>query len=51
MTDLKAAASKALKMVAPGEGLHPSEGGNPWAAFDVYIWDQCFSMEQSLRID
>jgi glyoxylase-like metal-dependent hydrolase (beta-lactamase superfamily II) len=21
------------------------------AAFDVYIWDQCFSMEQSLRID
>lgn len=27
----------------------------PWAdklaAFDVYIWDQCYSMEQSLRID
>lgn len=21
------------------------------AAFDVYIWDQCFAMEQSLRID
>jgi glyoxylase-like metal-dependent hydrolase (beta-lactamase superfamily II) len=21
------------------------------AAFDVYIWDQCFSMEQSIRID
>jgi hypothetical protein len=21
------------------------------AAFDVYIWDQCLSMEQSLRID
>lgn len=21
------------------------------AAYDVYIWDQCFSMEQSLRID
>jgi hypothetical protein len=21
------------------------------AAFDVYIWDQCYSMEQSLRID
>ena len=20
------------------------------AAFDVYIWDQCYSMEQSLRI-
>jgi glyoxylase-like metal-dependent hydrolase (beta-lactamase superfamily II) len=27
----------------------------PWAtrlaAYDVYIWDQCYSMEQSLRID
>jgi hypothetical protein len=21
------------------------------AAFDVYVWDQCYSMEQSLRID
>ena len=21
------------------------------AAFDVYIWDQCFAMEQSLRIE
>jgi hypothetical protein len=21
------------------------------AAFDVYIWDQCYAMEQSLRID
>jgi hypothetical protein len=21
------------------------------AAYDVYIWDQCFTMEQSLRID
>ena len=21
------------------------------AAYDVYIWDQCFAMEQSLRID
>jgi hypothetical protein len=21
------------------------------AAYDVYIWDQCFSMEQGLRID
>ena len=21
------------------------------AAFDVYMWDQCYSMEQSLRID
>jgi hypothetical protein len=21
------------------------------AAFDVYIWDQCFTMEQSLRLD
>jgi hypothetical protein len=20
-------------------------------AFDVYIWDQCFAMEQSLRIE
>jgi glyoxylase-like metal-dependent hydrolase (beta-lactamase superfamily II) len=24
---------------------------NRLAAFDVYIWDQCYSMEQSLRID
>jgi hypothetical protein len=22
-----------------------------WIAFDVYIWDQCYSMEQSLRIE
>jgi hypothetical protein len=21
------------------------------AAFDVYIWDQCYAMEHSLRID
>jgi hypothetical protein len=21
------------------------------AAFDVWIWDQCYAMEQSLRID
>jgi hypothetical protein len=21
------------------------------AAYDVYVWDQCFAMEQSLRID
>ena len=21
------------------------------AAYDVYIWDQCFALEQSLRID
>ena len=21
------------------------------AAFDVYVWDQCYAMEQSLRID
>ena len=24
---------------------------NKLAAYDVYIWDQCYSMEQSLRID
>jgi hypothetical protein len=24
---------------------------NRLAAYDVYIWDQCYSMEQSLRID
>jgi glyoxylase-like metal-dependent hydrolase (beta-lactamase superfamily II) len=24
---------------------------NKLAAFDVYIWDQCYAMEQSLRID
>lgn len=24
---------------------------NKLAAFDVYIWDQCYSMEQTLRID
>jgi hypothetical protein len=21
------------------------------AGFDVYVWDQCYAMEQSLRID
>jgi hypothetical protein len=21
------------------------------AAFDVYVWDQCYAMEQSLRIE
>jgi glyoxylase-like metal-dependent hydrolase (beta-lactamase superfamily II) len=77
MEDLKSAAETALKRTAPGEGLNPSDRGNPWAvfdhyidrvaidcvnqltpkwstklaAFDVYIWDQCYSMEQSLRID
>lgn len=24
---------------------------NRLAAFDVYIWDQCYSMEQNLRIE
>jgi hypothetical protein len=24
---------------------------NRLAAYDVFIWDQCFAMEQSLRID
>jgi hypothetical protein len=24
---------------------------NKLGAFDVYIWDQCYSMEQTLRID
>jgi hypothetical protein len=24
---------------------------NRLAAYDLYIWDQCYSMEQSLRID
>ena len=24
---------------------------NELAAFDVYVWDQCYAMEQSLRID
>jgi glyoxylase-like metal-dependent hydrolase (beta-lactamase superfamily II) len=77
MEDLKAAAATALKRTTPGEGVHPSDRGNPWAvfdnyidrvvvdcvnqltpkwstklaAFDVYVWDQCYSMEQSLRID
>ena len=77
MEDLKSAAETALKRIAPGAGLNPSDRGNPWAvfdhyidrvaidcvnqvtpkwstrlaAFDVYIWDQCYSMEQSLRID
>jgi glyoxylase-like metal-dependent hydrolase (beta-lactamase superfamily II) len=27
------------------------EWANRLAAFDVYIWDQCYAMEQSLRID
>jgi hypothetical protein len=25
--------------------------GNRLAAFDVYIWDQCFAMEQNLRLE
>jgi glyoxylase-like metal-dependent hydrolase (beta-lactamase superfamily II) len=77
MDDLKAAATKALSSVKPGEGLADAARENPWAlfddyidrvaiqcvneltlkwsdrlaAFDVYIWDQCYAMEQSLRID
>ncbi len=77
MGDLKAAASRALASIKPGEGLDAATLGNPWAvsddyidrvaiscvneltpkwadklaAFDVYIWDQCYAMEQSLRID
>lgn len=77
MNDLKSATETALKQTVPGEGLNPSDLGNPWAvfdqyidrvaidcvnqltpkwstrlaAFDVYIWDQCYAMEQSLRID
>jgi glyoxylase-like metal-dependent hydrolase (beta-lactamase superfamily II) len=77
MEDLKTAAATALKTTKPGEGVNPSDRGNPWAvfdqyidrvvvecvnqltpkwstrlaAYDVYIWDQCYSMEQSLRID
>lgn len=78
MTDLKAAASKALANTKPGEGLDAQlVRDNPWAvfddyidrvviqcvnkitpkwssrlaAYDVYIWDQCYAMEQSLRID
>jgi glyoxylase-like metal-dependent hydrolase (beta-lactamase superfamily II) len=76
--DVKAAATKALKTTAPGEGLTLGDrNSNPWAvfdnyidrvaiacvnqltpkwstklaAYDVFIWDQCYSMEQSLRID
>ena len=77
LEDLRAAAETALKTTTPGEGLNPSDRGNPWAlfdhyidrvalacvnqltpkwstrlaAYDVYIWDQCYSMEQSLRLD
>jgi glyoxylase-like metal-dependent hydrolase (beta-lactamase superfamily II) len=77
MSDLKAAAGKALQTTQPGQQLAVADQGNPWAyfdnyidrvvvqcvntltpkwstklaAFDVYIWDQCYSMEQSLRID
>jgi hypothetical protein len=32
------------------EALTP-EWASKLAAFDVYIWDQCYAMEQSLRID
>jgi glyoxylase-like metal-dependent hydrolase (beta-lactamase superfamily II) len=76
--DLKSAASRALAITTPGEGMDESTvRENPWAvfddyidrvviqcvneltpewssklaAYDVYIWDQCYSMEQSLRID
>ncbi len=27
------------------------EWGEVLAAYDVFIWDQCYAMEQSLRID
>ena len=29
----------------------PPKWSNRLAAFDVYIWDQCYAMEQSLRIE
>jgi hypothetical protein len=29
----------------------PPKWQSKLAAFDVYIWDQCYAMEQSLRID
>jgi glyoxylase-like metal-dependent hydrolase (beta-lactamase superfamily II) len=77
ISDLKAAAVKALQTTKPGEELNPADAGNPWAyfdnyidrvalqcvntltptwsnklaAFDVFIWDQCYAMEQSLRIE
>lgn len=77
MNDLRNAARQALKSTKPGEGLDPSDGGNPWAGYDnyidrvviqcvnslspkwstrlagydVFIWDQCYAMEQSLRIE
>ena len=77
MTDLKAAASSALKSTQVGVGVDPRDMENPWAVygnyidrvviqcvndltpkwsgklagFDVFIWDQCYAMEQSLRID
>lgn len=77
ISDLKAAAGKALQTTKPGEELNPLDAGNAWAyfdnyidrvalqcvntlspkwasklaAFDVFIWDQCYTMEQSLRID
>lgn len=51
ISDLKEAASRALASTRPGEGLDAATLSNPWAVFDVYIWDQCYSMEQSLRID
>jgi glyoxylase-like metal-dependent hydrolase (beta-lactamase superfamily II) len=77
MTDLKAAASSALKSTQVGVGVDPRDMENPWAvygnyidrvviqcvndltpkwsgtlaSFDVFIWDQCYAMEQSLRID
>ncbi len=28
-----------------------SEWSNRLGGFDVFIWDQCYSMEQTLRID
>ena len=29
----------------------PARFASRLAAFDVYVWDQCYAMEQSLRID
>jgi glyoxylase-like metal-dependent hydrolase (beta-lactamase superfamily II) len=74
MSDLKAAAARALKTTKPGEQLNPLDRENPWAVadnyidrvviqcvnslqskwstrlggYDVFIWDQCYAMEQSL---
>jgi hypothetical protein len=60
--DVKAAVGNALKSTKYIDGINPADTNNLWATiapkwknrlggFDVFVWDQCYAMEQSLRVD